>query len=565
MKLNERRSALAPALIINLAFLALMLCCFRPIFETNDDVLISKFVDGQFSHKTAFVPFLNICLGWLLKTLYTLGGDGFQWYSLCQYLVLFLGFTAVTWTLLRRFRPFPALVMTVFMLAACGADCYLSMNFSKPAAVGTVGGLCLMLCAMENGTGRSRRLPLWLGFALCLMGFVWRAESFLLCAAILAGVGLRAMVDIAKEDSDAERKEKTRRLLGYAAPFIALAAAAGLLFGANYLAWRSEDYRDYTEFNAARWRLIDFVVPDYGEMPEVYDALDMDENAIELFRTWNFYDTEKFTTESLQTVIDARDELVRYPSPGECLGIFLDKCIRGFYENRPFAFFAFMLLLFVACGKRRGRDWLCGLWLLGMFFGVYMFFIYTDRYLANRIDMGLFLAMGAGLSFLVEPRRTEGETPLLALLLALSLFIGYRSCRSVCLLDSHNTIEDKSAEKQAVQTILEDKEHLYFVKFRSIDHELYGPLETAPAGYADRILFIGGWSCRHPEIERILDGYGIVNPYEDIIGNDRVYLIDNDIAITMAYINKYYDPDAEAEPVRPLSEETGLMIYRIVE
>ena len=70
---------LLAALLINAAFLALMLTCFYPIFETNDDVLMSKFVDGQFSVKTAYVPFINIILGWALKMFYVIGGDSFNW------------------------------------------------------------------------------------------------------------------------------------------------------------------------------------------------------------------------------------------------------------------------------------------------------------------------------------------------------------------------------------------------------------------------------------------------------------------------------------------------------
>ena len=48
-----------------------------------------------------------------------------------------------------------------------------------------------------------------------------------------------------------------------------------------------------------------------------------------------------------------------------------------------------------------------------------------------------------------------------------------------------------------------------------------------------------------------------------MIGNEQVRLIDNDVERTLAYLQKYYDPDAWAEPVEPLSSETGLMIYRI--
>ena len=148
---------------INLLFLTAMLTLFAPMWETNDDLFMSKFVDGQLSHKTAYIPYIHIFLGLLLKGLYTAFGDGFNWYSLCQYLAIFLGFTAITWVLLCRFRLFPALVQTAVILGAFAADCYLSMNFSKAGAIGTVGGMALMLTAQELYTGKSKRRLLILG------------------------------------------------------------------------------------------------------------------------------------------------------------------------------------------------------------------------------------------------------------------------------------------------------------------------------------------------------------------------------------------------------------------
>ena len=62
----------------------------------------------------------------------------------------------------------------------------------------------------------------------------------------------------------------------------------------------------------------------------------------------------------------------------------------------------------------------------------------------------------------------------------------------------------------------------------------------------------------------MLEGYGIENPYPDMIGNEQLLLIDSDVERTLAYLQKYYDPDARAEPVEPLSQETGLKIYRIL-
>ena len=70
---------------------------------------------------------------------------------------------------------------------------------------------------------------------------------------------------------------------------------------------------------------------------------------------WDFYDTEKFTKENIDTIIAARDTEYQRKSIGECLGIFLEKCIGGFCLDRPFAGFALMLLLWLACSRRRAE------------------------------------------------------------------------------------------------------------------------------------------------------------------------------------------------------------------
>ena len=551
------------AFLINAAFLALMLTCFEPRFETNDDVLMSKFVDGQFSVKTAYVPFINICLGWFLKLLYTIGGDGFNWYAFSQYLVLYLGFTAITWVLLRRFRLFPALVMTALILGAIGTDAYLSMNFSKPSGLATVGGMTLMLYGMRNESGRVKKLPVILGVALGAVGYMWRIEEFGVCALLMVGVCLLQLLDVWHEGRELKLKARLSSALRYLAPFVLLASIAVGLFCFNEYAWHRDEIEDYYEFDVTRSLLIDFYIPDYDEMPQVYDELEMDENFVYMMKKWSFYDTEKFTLENMKKLISVRDEHVPRKTLGECLGVFLNDCLGGFLIERPIGAFAFMLVLWLACGRRGIKEWLSLGYMAGMFFVIYMFMIWSERYLANRIDIGLFLALAVGLSFHLSPEKLKGERLLLTALLCLSLFISYRSSRSTLIFDEHNTIEDKSAAKAAIERLLEDDEHLYFVKVWSIDHEMYGPLECAPAGYADKLVHIGGWSMHHPVIEGVLEKYGNENPYKDIVNHDGCYIIDEDIERTINYISKYYYPDAEAELIEPLSSETNLKIYKI--
>ena len=402
-----------------------------------------------------------------------------------------------------------------------------------------------------------------LGVALALTGVLWRWEEFAICAVLTAAVCLRDLIGTLQESGGLAAKEKLARLWRYLRPFAALALLAAVLFGVFQYAWNRPEIAAYKHFDDTRSVLIDFEIPEYREIPEVYDELGMDENFVFMMKKWSFYDTERFTQQAIDRLIEARDRLVRHKSLGECLGVFLTECLAGFPQDRPFAGFGFLLALWLACGRRRGRDWTALVYMSAVFLGFYLLFIYNQRYLANRIDHGLFLSMAVVLSFLMDREKLEGEHWTLLAVLALSLFVTWRANRPYCLLDSHNTVADRSFEKAAVETLLADEQHHYFVKVWAIEHNLYTPLETPPEGYAEKLVMIGGWSMHHPVIEELMARWNVENPWHDLVNRQDIYLIDHDIGRSLAFLRRWYYPEAEAELIEPLSTETGLMIYRI--
>ena len=558
------RLRLLAALLVNAALLLVLLCCFTPRFETNDDVLMSKFVDGQMGEKSAYIPFINIVLGYFLKLVYTIGGEGLNWYSISMYSLMLAAFTAMTWVLLMRFRPLGAWSMAAVILLTVGLNSYLYPCFSKTCAVAAAGGLCLMLYAMGDGLEKPKRLPLMLGLAMAVLGYLWRVEEFFGVAALLAPVGLVRVLELLRKTGGEKPGQRLIRIWRYARPFLLLLVVVLLLFGLDRFLWTRGDYAYFTEYSDTRSILVDYgTLPDYEQMQQVYDALDMDETAVYFLKNWSFYDTEKFSLEKISAVLDARNSVVRGPSPGECLGTFLDKALPGLARTLAGMGLLLMLALWLACGRHRWQDWL-GLGFSFGFFGLlYLLMIYQNRYLANRMDMGLLLALLLTMSFLMDGAKLRNDRLFCALLIVLALAVGLYTNKNVCKFSDQYDVEDKSAKKAAIEQILADEEHLYLCKVWSIDHELYTPLETAPAGFADRIVLLGGWSLYHPSIEHVLEAYDIQNPYPDMIGNAQVRLIDNDVERTLAYLRAYYDPDAQAEPVEPLSTETGLKVYRI--
>lgn len=550
------RARLLFAIGLNLAFLLVLLLCFEVRFEENDDLTVQKFLDGQTAIKTPFVVYINYFLARLLIFLYDISGNTLPVFALLQYAMLFVSFTGISYLLFRRLPLLTAAAGSLAMLCFFGADSYLIMTYTKTAGIAAVGGVSLMLLGAGEKGGVKKWLPLLLGAVTLLFSLILRDKEFAACTALMAPLGLYCLVN----HMQAADGNKLRAGVKFLTPFLLTLALAGGLFAANEEIWNHSDYYDYKVYNNARSIHGDYGVPNYDEMPDVYDALGIDQNTIDMS---GFYDTKIWTTETLNTIIAARDARRIPPSLGECLGTFFNRCLPGFFIQRHIYGLLAVLLLWLCCGKRD----LCSFLTVGLAFAafgaLYLMLIRQGRFLVNRTDVGFFFALGVTLLWFLSRSKAGKERIFSTLLIVLCLGLGYRQNRDYCYAYPENILGDDSAQKAAMETLLAD-DHLFLTGIGGVNHTLYSPLETVPAGYSDKIILLGDWCVMHPNIAATMAKYGIYNPYEDVVGSDRAYLVVDDIEVTMAYINKNYDPQARAELVEPLSSQTGLCIYRVL-
>ena len=71
---------------------------------------------------------------------------------------------------------------------------------------------------------------------------------------------------------------------------------------------------------------------------------------------------------------------------------------------------------------------------------------------------------------------------------------------------------------------------------------------------------LGGWTAPTPLYQESLEKYGVTNPFRDIIGNEKIYLIDNSIDSTVEYLQKHYDKNVKAVFVTQLGK---YKVYKI--
>ena len=76
--------------------------------------------------------------------------------------------------------------------------------------------------------------------------------------------------------------------------------------------------------------------------------------------------------------------------------------------------------------------------------------------------------------------------------------------------------------------------------------DAFGPLDLVPVGVYSNTAPLGGWGAGSPSYKAVLNRFGVVNPFRDVINHPEVYLIDNQIEQTMEYIHSHYDPHAIA-------------------
>lgn len=545
-ELRIRKNSPCFAFLVNLAAMAAMLLLMHPFYETNDDLAFAQLASGFRGVKEAHLVFQNYGLGALYRFLYELTGR-LPWYMLVQYGVLLLSFSAVTWVLINRLEGFSGLYLSVILLCCFGYQCYIHPQFTKAAGVAAASAVFLLFYVLSQKRISARGVLF--GLALGLLGFMYREDQFFASGALMAGVGVFFLLTLKRRFAG----EARRRLICCVCVFGALLAAAGVLNRADALMYRSPQWQEYLEYNNLRSRLLDYGFPPYEENRELYEELKIDESAYELYKSWNFNDPEKFSADVMARLAEQKQK--QELTPGFVLH-FLKRFPSDVAGLTPAYFCGGFLLLWLIFGKKSRAAAFALLFEAVLLTDVYFYLYYSGRYLIPRVDAGLWFSVCLTVLWLLteEGGRPWGKRAGLAVCVgavALSQILWLPDWK----LTERDLIAYRGNHRAILETIGADQEHVYLAKSGVIPEVFcYGPLDRLPENQLTNLFWFGGWECGMPKMQEAMEAQGIVNPYRDMIGNERVYLIDDDIELTMNYVRKYYDPGAEAVFVKTLGD-----------
>lgn len=551
--LKQKYRKISVALISNLLILGAMAAVMRPSFETNDDIVFAELGSGLRGVKDAHLVFQNYGLGMIYRLLYGVTGR-LPWYTIVQYMILFAAFTVVTYVLISRLGEISGLCLFVILACGFGYEGYIHLQFTKTAGIAAAAAVFFLLYLLEQEKYS------WWGIAggilLAVIAYMYREDQFWASCGLMAGAGLLFLFDLRKY-----RNKKLRRLGICVLTFGVLLLSVFGVDRWDSSKYRSAEWKEYQEFNQLRSELLDYGFPDYDSNQEIYEELGISREAYELYKSWNFNDTEKFDTEVMKKLVDLKQKRLLTI---RTVTAFIRRFPSDLLRMPMFYFFAVFALLWILCGKKDVCSVISVLAECLLLVAVYFYLYYQGRYMVNRVDVGLWFSACLVMLWIfssgeVRHMNTKVSVLLCMICVALGQFMMYTDWR----LATSSIPEARVSQRAVLETIGTDKEHTYLAKSGMLSEIVcYGPFDRMPENLLDNVYWFGGWECRTPGYTRAMEVHGIINPYRDVVNNENIYLVDDNIDLTLKYIRQYYAENAEAVFVKTIG---NVDVYQITD
>ena len=551
--LKQKYRKISVALISNLLILGAMAAVMRPSFETNDDIVFAELGSGLRGVKDAHLVFQNYGLGMIYRLLYGVTGR-LPWYTIVQYMILFAAFTVVTYVLISRLGEISGLCLFVILACGFGYEGYIHLQFTKTAGIAAAAAVFLLLYLLEQEKYS------WWGIAggilLAVIAYMYREDQFWASCGLMAGAGLLFLFDLRKY-----RNKKLRRLGICVLTFGVLLLSVFGVDRWDSSKYRSAEWKEYQEFNQLRSELLDYGFPDYDSNQEIYEELGISREAYELYKSWNFNDTEKFDTEVMKKLVDLKQ---KRPLTIRTVTAFIRRFPSDLLRMPMFYFFAVFAVLWLLCGKKDVCSVISVLAECLLLVAVYFYLYYQGRYMVNRVDVGLWFSACLVMLWIfssgeVRYMNTKVSVLLCMICVVLGQFMMYKDWR----LATSSIPEARVSQRAVLETIGTDKEHVYLAKSGMLSEIVcYGPFDRMPENLLDNVYWFGGWECRTPGYTRAMEVHGIINPYRDVVNNENIYLVDDNIDLTIKYIRQYYAENAEAVFVKTIG---NVDVYQITD
>ena len=528
------------ALAANAAVLTLSLILGGWKYESLDDFFMHSVLTGAYGGEyDIHLYFVNAIYGVFLWPFYKILPH-VGWYPLFEKGIVFLSFSAITYTILRKYGNKLGGAFAFLVLSCVSLEFYLHVEFTKCACAAAAAGM--LLFAIGNSEKKVSHL-VW-GCLFMVAGFVFRKEMFLLGLPVLA-----ALLFFNTLQSKSVWKSS----------LIALAVLAGAIIGLKAFdanLFKNNEYEYYATYQPVRAYFGDGAFYDTDAFSDELDERGIGSRDLRYLKAWYFYDNNVFSLDSMNALIEIAQRSLYEPNYLK-MPFFVARSISdSLMKGSVWCWLLLCLAIIYFCNK---KYWWVPWVSLSIIAICYTYLALVNR-VAPHVEAGIwgyaviFALFYAYKSNLAESKQTKG---LIKIFLLIGI-IGFANNITLFELDKiHRASKAKNIQAADWESFLQYTKNnpgdvflLPFDRYKELGSFLGKTYKAIEPGSWNNIHSTGYWNIHLPPMNRELQKRGVSNMFKDII-NDNVFVLNDKQSLSFVpFYKEHYHEDLAIDTVK---------------
>lgn len=492
-------------------------------YQVHDDRYMMEFLSGKFlGYSEAHLVYIKYPLALIIQCFYKLS-PSHDWYALFLLITQFAMIGINTYYIVRKQEGIVRKILSQAIFYSVFILCWINeiTKFTYSTVAAFVGVTVIVVYVL----GEDRIRDFLLLLVLCFVSFNMRTDLFLM---VLPACGILWLYRLIYQ------KENRKKQLVFVG---CLAIVLGASYGCNYLAYSSDEWSNYVEYNKARTEVFDYAYSDlieYEQNMEMYEALGISKEQCAVLKSYDLYlyDTE---------LIDLMDDIANaYQNPRSieermkhAIGIVLSD---GFMESKMMtlisvAFWGMAVLCLIY--NRDSKHAILAIGFVCVHVALWFYLGYKDRILPRVSHSMLLMQIVTPLvcmyCSIIEKRtkninsiwRRVGCIGIIAAILVVSVYDVKLSSKLIW----RNQIEAEYQDQYIIEEYCNThSENFYFLDVFSVVECKYVFDYHNPNTY-ENFLSLGDWFSNSPIYQAKLEKEGIESVRDAVLYEDNVYVI----------------------------------------
>ena len=528
------------ALAANAAVLTLSLILGGWKYESLDDFFMHSVLTGAYGGEyDIHLYFVNAIYGVFLWPFYKILPH-VGWYPLFEKGIVFLSFSAITYTILRKYGNKLGGAFAFLVLSCVSLEFYLHVEFTKCACAAAAAGI--LLFAIGNSEKKVSHL-VW-GCLFMVAGFVFRKEMFLLGLPVLA-----ALLFFNTLQSKSVWKIS----------LIALAVLAGAIIGLKAFdasLFKNNEYEYYAAYQPVRAYFGDGAFYDSDAFSDELDERGIGSRDLRYLKAWYFYDNNVFSLDSMNALIKIAQRSVYEPNYLK-MPFFVARSISdSLMKGSVWCWLLLCLAIIYFCNK---KYWWVPWVSLAIIAVCYTYLALVNRVISH-VEAGIwgyaviFALFYAYKSNLAESKQTKG---LIKIFMLIGI-IGLANNITLFELDKiHRASKAKNIQASDWESFLQYTKNnpgdvflLPFDRYKELGSFLGKTYKAIEPGSWNNIHSTGYWNIHLPPMNRELQKRGVSNMFKDIKSDNVFVLNDKQSLSFVPFYKEHYHEDLAIDTVK---------------